>query len=194
MSSTGEKGHISRRAAKMPGRAVKWAVRAAVLLALAFLLCLFVNSRGTYHFSSQLLEALSIAELSTSELIYNGIVDVYDDDGSAILYSAKYNATIKVGIAMEDVTFAIDPEHKTVTPVLPELTILSPIVDPASIDYIPKNLNVDLKHALKACKDDAQREAEQSDKLIETAEENLKSIIGALTHPIASDAGYRVVW
>ena len=34
-----------------------------------------------------------------------------------------YNANVKVGIQMEDVKFDIDEDKKTVTPVLPEITV-----------------------------------------------------------------------
>lgn len=163
------------------------------LVMLAVLFILKIN-QPEYNFSSQLVEALDIAELSTSELIYNGIVDVYDGDGQKIMFSVNYDATVNVGIQMDDIEFEINETQRTVKPILPTITIRSPVVDPSSIDYIPQNPNVDLKVVMSACKKDAQHEAEKSEKLIQTAEENLKSIIEALLYPIVEDAGYSIEW
>ncbi len=172
----------------------KYVVVLVLFLVMLAVLYIWKINQPEYNFSSQLVEALDIAELSTSELIYNGIVDVYDGDGQKILYSVNYDATVKVGIQMDDIEFEINETKRTIKPILPTITIRSPVVDPSSIDYIPQNPNVNLKAAMSACKEDAQHEAEKSEKLIQTAEENLKSIIEALLYPIVEDAGYNIEW
>lgn len=50
------------------------------------------------------------------------------------------------------------------------------------ISYLPKNPNVSLK------------EANNSDKLYQTAEENNRAVIEVLLSPILDDAGYSIVW
>ena len=174
---------------------------AAVVLVLGILVVLFVTglipgrrSQPEYHFSSQLTEALDIAELSTSEFIYNGIADVYSEDGQKVLYSVAYDSTVKVGIQMSDIQFEIDEAQKIVKPILPAVAIQSPVVDPASIDYIPRPRDVDLKVSMAACKENTRGEAEKSEKLFQIAEENMKSIIEALLYPVAEGAGYRIEW
>ena len=95
---------------------------------------------------------------------------------------------------MEDVTFEIQEEEKTVTPVLPEITVQIATLDEDSISYIPKNPDVPLKDMLILCKEDAVREAGESEKLYETAEENLKMVMEALLSPVLENAGYTLVW
>ncbi|MBP3899146.1 MAG: hypothetical protein J6D57_15105, partial [Mogibacterium sp.] len=56
-------------------------------------------------------------------------------------YRIKYDAVVKVGINMGDITFTIDEENKTVTPVLPELTVKDVIVDSKSLGYMPVAAN-----------------------------------------------------
>lgn len=167
----------------------------AVALAGSLLIAFTWNKNEiSFRFSAQLVEALDIAELSASEFIYNGIAEVYDEEGKEVLYSIAYNSTVKAGIQMDDISFEVDEAQKTVKPVLPPVSIQSPIVDPASIDYIPSNPNVDLKVSLAACKENTRLEAEQSKKLMQLAEENVKSIVAALLTPILNNAGYRIEW
>ena len=173
----------------------------AVVVALGILALLFATgllpgkrNQAEYDFSSQLTEALDIAELSTSEFVYNGVADVYDGNGQKVLYSVAYNSTVKVGIQMSDIQFEIDAVEKIVKPILPAVAIQSPVVDPASIDYIPRPRDVDLKVSMAACKENTRVEAEKSEKLFQIAEENMKSIIEALLCPVVEGAGYRIEW
>lgn len=150
--------------------------------------------RAEYDFKSRLIEAIDIGELSTSKLIYNGIVDIYDEKGQKVVYSIAYDSTIKVGVQVEDIDFNVDAAQKTVRIVLPDISIQTPVIDASSLNFIPSNPSIDLKTAIAACRDDALREAEQSEKLIQTAKENLKSIIEALTLPLLKDEGYAIEW
>lgn len=49
---------------------------------------------------------------------------------------------------------------------------------------------------MTACEEDAQREAEASPRLKELAEENLQSIITALTYPLLNreEEPYQIIW
>ena len=95
---------------------------------------------------------------------------------------------------MEEVTFKINEEKKTVTPVLPKIEINIATLDENSISYIPKNPDLSLKEVITLCKEDAMNEANHSDKLYETAQENLESVIEALLSPILEYEGYSIQW
>lgn len=145
--------------------------------------------------SSQLEKAIDISQLSTAEFVYNGIAEKYDDDKpEKVECYIAYHADVKVGIQMEDVEFEIDEENKTVTPILPEISVNIAALDENEISYIPKNPDIPLKEIIVLCKEDAVREANDSKKLYQTAEENLKAVIEALVSPILEHAGYTMKW
>ena len=145
--------------------------------------------------SSQLEKAIDISQLSTAEFVYNGIAEKYDDDKpEKVECYIAYQADVKVGIQMEDVEFEIDEENKTVTPILPEISVNIAALDENEISYIPKNPDIPLKEIIVLCKEDAVREANDSKKLYQTAEENLKAVIEALVSPILEHAGYTIKW
>lgn len=145
--------------------------------------------------SSQLEKAIDISQLSTAEFVYNGIAEKYDDDKpEKVECYIAYHADVKVGIQMEDVEFEIDEENKTVTPILPEISVNIAALDENEIRYIPKNPDIPLKEIIVLCKEDAVREANDSKKLYQTAEENLKAVIEALVSPILEHAGYTIKW
>lgn len=140
--------------------------------------------------SAQLEKAIDISQLSTAEFVYNGIAEKYNEEHpERVDCYIAYNASVKVGIQMEDVTFEIQEEEKTVTPVLPDITVQIATLDENSLSYIPKNPDVPLKDMLILCKEDAIREAGESEKLYETAEENLKMVMEALLSPVLENAG-----
>lgn len=144
---------------------------------------------------TKLEKAINISELSTAEFVYNGIVQVYQEDGSKNLkYNVRYDASVKIGIQMDKVSFEIDNEARTIKPVLPEISINNISIDPSDIGYIPDNATVDLKEAFVACKKDAQEEASKTEELYAVAEENVKSTIEALLSPILDSNGYTIVW
>lgn len=145
--------------------------------------------------SSQLEKAIDISDLSTAEFVYNGIADKYSEQNpEEIACHIAYASTVKVGIALDQVTFTIDEEKKTVTPVLPEITVNTVTVDPDSLSFIPQNPDVELKDIMTVCKEDALKEASESKELYQTAEENLQSAIEALLSPILKNAGYTMQW
>ena len=116
--------------------------------------------------SSQLEKAVDISELSTAEFIYNGIADKYSDGNlEETECHIAYASTVKVGIALDQITFTIDEEKKTVTPVLPEITVNTVTVDPDSLSFIPQNPDVELKDIMTVCKEDALKEASESKEL-----------------------------
>lgn len=145
--------------------------------------------------SSQLEDAINISQLSTAEFVYNGVAEKYKKENpDEVECYIAYDANVKVGINMEEVTFKIDEEKKTVTPVLPKIEINIATLDENSISYIPKNPDLSLKEVITLCKEDAMNEANHSEKLYEIAQENLKSVIEALLAPILEHEGYSIQW
>lgn len=145
--------------------------------------------------SSQLEKAIDISQLSTAEFVYNGVAEKKNENSPEDVdcYIA-YDANVKVGINMEDVKFKIDEEKKTVTPILPDITVNIATIDEEEISYMPKNPDISLKEAITLCKEDAMKEANNSDKLYQTAEENLRAVIEALLSPVLDAAGYSIIW
>jgi len=152
------------------------------------------GSKGFYDFKSVLVETINIGELSTSKLIHNGVVAVYDESGEKELYRVAYESTIKVGVQVKDIDIDVDFEQKTVKIILPPISVQNPDVDAGSLSFIPPNPDFDMTEAIATCREDARRKAEQSEELLETAEENLKSILEAITLPLLQDEGYTIVW
>lgn len=145
--------------------------------------------------SSQLEKAVNISELSTAEFVYNGIADKYNEQNpEEVECHIAYASTVKVGIALDQITFTIDEKKKTVMPVLPEITVNTVTVDPESLSFIPQNPDVELKDIMTVCKEDVLKEASESKELYQTAEENLQSAIEALLSPILKNAGYTMQW
>ncbi len=187
-----QKGSIS-----MKKKVILMIIVAIALVALGFWGSTVMNKKEKTDIltSSQLAKAIDISQLSTAEFVYNGVAEKYSDENpkEAECY-ISYNANVKVGIQMEDVEFKIDEKEKTVTPVLPKITVNIATLDEEAISYIPKNPDLTLKEIITLCKEDAMNEANSSEKLYQTAEENLRAVIEALLSPILDNAGYSVVW
>lgn len=145
--------------------------------------------------TAELEQAIDISELSTAEFVYNGVAEKHnEEDPEKIDCYISYNANVKVGIQMDDVTFDVDEENKTITPSLPKIAVNIATLDEEAIGYIPKNPDISLKEIITLCKEDAKNEANNSDKLYKTAEENLRTVIEALLSPIIEKTGYSIVW
>ena len=179
----------------------KLLMRVVILLEIVALVAsMYLHFNGTFSkprimTSATLEKAIDVSDLSTAQFTYNGIAEIYKDiTHKKIKCYIRYNAKVKAGINMEDVQFEIDNENMTVKPILPEVKITSNIIDEKSLSFIPESTSIELSEALTVCKEDAEREANESDELLSSAKENLESIIEALIYPIVSDQGYRIVY
>lgn len=142
---------------------------------------------------STLIEAINISELSTAK--YKGIAENYKNDKKTkVQCYIYYEAEVKAGIDMGQVHFAIDHDNKIVIPSLPEIKITVNTIDEKTLDFMPGKIDVELKTILSECKEDAEKEASRSTELLNTAEENVQSIIEALTYPLLEQDGYKIVW
>lgn len=165
-----------------------------ILLLFILLLSLGGCSKEKTVTESTLEKAVEVSDLSVAEYNYNGIYEHKKDDSDKVDYRIKYDAVVKVGINMGDITFSIDEESKAVTPKLPKISVNDVIVEAKSLGYMPEHSDVEVKDAIKYCKQDAQTEAKASEQLNEVAEENLKSVVEALIKPLLDSAGYTIKW
>lgn len=152
------------------------------------------NNKYTQKFTSNLVAAIEIDELSTSEIVFNGIATIKHPNSDNPHYFIRYDSTIKVGVNLKDVHFEVDSSDKTVKIYLPDVFIQEVVINPGSVGFIPDNFNTDLRTAIVNSKNDALEKAAQLPKLIQTAEDNLKTIIEALTLPLVQPEGYTIVW
>lgn len=145
---------------------------------------------------ANLMDAIDVSELATSEFIYNGIAEVYKDEKKEdVKYHIRYDAKVKAGIDIKDVSFDIDDDEMIIYVTLPEVMIFTdPVIDPKSLSYIPSEKDYDLPEVLKTCEADVLAEAEAATELKTSAEDNLKSIIEALLKPLAEAEGYQIMW
>ena len=119
---------------------------------------------------------------------------MYKPDSTQIDYHIRYDATIRIGIDMGKVTFKVNEQNKTITPVLPKIEITQISLDPSNIGFIPANAMGDLKQAFAVCKEDIQKEANETKELYDIAGENIRSTMEALLYPILDANEYAVVW
>ena len=156
-----------------------------------------ISSRLTgedYISTSQLKKAVEIEGLSSAEFVYNGIAEKYKTGTDEVEYRVSYDATVKAGITMSDVDFDVDNKAKVIKITLPEIVPSSVSVSMDGLDYMPENPKVEVKEILELCEDDVKKEAEKSASFYSTAEENLKSVIEALTMPVVGSKGYTIEW
>lgn len=141
---------------------------------------------------SSVLENEEIAELSTSEFQYRGIAEMYTDESKTkIRCRVCYKAVVKAGIDMKEVRLEADPENKILHVFLPEIGLNVTIVDEQSMTLLPKDVkDIEVAELLRSSKEDAEKEARNSEELIRTARENAKEVIEGLLYPVLKTEGY----
>ncbi len=183
-----------KKTSKKTKRVVAIVVLAIVVLAVAFVPGIISSfGKGTTVSEASLKKAVEITKLSTAEFSYNGIAEKTDENGNAVYY-IYYEATADAGINMEDIQFKIDQDQKTISVILPSITVDNPVIDESKMEYLPHDANIDLKEALEICKEDVQREISESTNIKDIAIGNLKSTLEALMLPLIGDEGYTIHW
>lgn len=145
--------------------------------------------------TAQLQKAVNISTLSTAEFVYNGIAVKYKKDNpEKVDCYIAYNANVKVGIDMKQIQFKIDEKAKTITPILPKISVNVASLDQNGFSYIPANPDISLKDVIDICKADVLEEAEHTPKLYAVAKDNLRSVVEALLRPLLDSSGYTLHW
>lgn len=141
------------------------------------------SSQARHTTTSDLINTKEIATLSVSEFVYNGIARTYKENGDHD-YNVFYKATVKVNVDAEKIDYAVDEDKKTVMFILPEFVIGRPVIDVSSLRTIPDRNDLYIDDVISLCRNDALEEAKKSDKLISSAQDNLKSILEAWYSPV----------
>lgn len=143
---------------------------------------------------AELEKTVSVSKLATSKCVYRGVATKMSDDGSKVLYHVYYESSVEATVNIEDISFDIDEESKTVYPILPSPTIERPVVDTSSIEFFEKDASGDMKDAIALCKQDAMNQVENNTAIKDRAERNLRSTVEALTKPLLEHDGYQLSW
>ena len=164
------------------------------LFLLIFPLFFFINngngSRLTKQQShSNLINTKEIAKLSVCEFVYNGIAQKWDEnvdkEKSNPDYNVLYKSSVKVSVDANSISYNFDDKNKIITFSFSEFTVENPVIDLASISFIPTDKkDLSMNEVIALCRDDASTEAKKSEKLLSSAKDNLQSIIEAWYSPI----------
>ena len=146
-------------------------------------------------------ELIAIGELQTLEYRYNAICRACVNDEP--VYYIAYEATVQLGINIEDISIDYGSEdNKVITVILPEVEILNYTVDAGSMDYIFVdefyNQADAAIHAQSLCEDDLCNKVENDVNMYARARDNTEAEITALTEPLVEqfypDYQLVVVW
>lgn len=176
---------------------------AAILAVLAAVVCVVVfvvrptmqsaDTASTVLTETELEKTVSVSKLATARCVYKGIAVKWDGSGNA-RYHVYYESSVTAGIDMGDISFKVDEEAKTVTPVLPEPTINTPEIDTSSLDFFEEDADADMKDAIALCRQDALEKVSSDAAIKESATENLRSTVEALTKSLLESKGYTLTW
>ena len=175
-----------------PGKKVNWEKASfialivfGIVLLLLILFSLFGgnNSKVQHSTTSDLINTRDIATLSVSEFVYNGIARTYKENGDHD-YNVLYRSTVKVSVDADGIGYTVDTELKKVTFILPTFKVENPLIDISSISTIPDRNDLYPDELIGLCRNNVFEEASKSEKLISSAQENLKSIIEAWYSPV----------
>ncbi len=153
------------------------------------------ESETSIKTTSLLTNAIDLAELSTAEFRYKGIADIYSDENrTQIRCRVCYNAIVKAGIDMRKVQFEVDTDNRVVTAILPDIELKVTIIDEQSMALLPSDADVEIDNMLKYSKEDAEKEARESEELINTAKNNLRATIEGLLYPMLKAQDFSLNW
>lgn len=147
-----------------------------------------------------LTQILNVSNLSTVELVYNGITDVQNTKNpDKIDYYVSYESKISAGFDFKKINLTVDNNQKIISVELPAMTT-TVNVDIASLDFIFENKKTNkdtvLQDAYKKCIEDATVESSTKSDIYETAKQNAENTIEALIMPFVNeiDSEYKIVF
>lgn len=168
---------------------------AIILIGAAALLVMPRNNQENIHveITMMLEKIVKTSDLSTAVFKYGGIVEVHNPKKPKdIDYYINYKASVYAGVDLTEIQFQKDDNAKTITAVLPEVTIQDTVVDPESLDFIFMNKKANnasvTSTALTACEADIQQECTSESALLEVARSNAENAVRALTEPVIEQA------
>lgn len=98
------------------------------------------------------MDIVDIAELSAAEFSYEGIAQAYKDpEQKKLLCNIKYKGSVKAGINMTDIDFAVDHEKRRIVATMPETTLKVYIDNENELEFVPSNPNIPLRDRMEVC-------------------------------------------
>ena len=199
-----EKGKSNKNKKHSFGLKQKWIISVGTVLLVACIIVsimLFQRKEDPAILTTTTLqEIVNVQELSTYEVIYNGIAEVKSDKKAGeIAYYVSYEAVVKLGIDFGKITIEQDEDLKKIIITIPDLGETEEWVDIASLDYIwiDKTANTEtvVEKAYKACIADVKQEIATEKTIFELAKQNAINIVEALVRPFVEqiDAEYSIV-
>lgn len=184
-----------RRRGSFKRRAIGLVIVAVLVAVAGYGLRTHYFNQTHYLTSSQLTKIVQVSKLSAADYPYTGIAYKNpSDDYKHFDYAICYEATVPASADMSKIRFEVDDSSRTVNVTLPDITIGDPSIDVDSLDYLPDNSKANPSDYIKLCKEDARTEAQDAGGITQTARENLKSIVQALTLPLLEENGYTLKW
>lgn len=144
--------------------------------------------------TSTLEKIVKTSSLSTYEIIYNGVSEVYDQDNpEKVNYYISYEATVKAGLDFNAIEFSKDDEARVITVSLPPLTLQEPEIDIEKTDYMIVNKKIDtdglIVEGYKVAIEDVKDEASKKEEIKTYAKENAEKLIEGLLSPFIHQMG-----
>ena len=177
---------------------------AMIIVVILIVVCLIVGiaskkEKKEMITQSTLEEIVNVSELSTYEVIYNGVAKVMNEEKTEnVDYYVSYEAKVKAGIDFEQVEIKVESETKKISVAIPDIKITDVNVDIASLDYIFENKKANTatvsQEAYKACIEDVNNESASKNAIYKLAKQNAENVIEALITPFVNqlDAEYIV--
>lgn len=188
---------------------LKWPSKLPLLAALVVLIALIAaavmfrlggsrENEAEITVVSTLEKIVNVSDLSTFTAVYNGIAEVTDEKHpDKVDYYVSYEAQVEAGIDFADLEISL--KDGVITVDLPDVKINNISVDISSLDFLffdnGANTLAVSEQAYKACEEDARRESENQDAILELAQQNAENVVKALVKPIVDqmDEGYELV-
>lgn len=147
--------------------------------------------------TSTLQKIISVSELSTFQVVYNGIAEVLNEKNTdKVDYYVSYMSKVNAGIDFGQVKVDVNHDTKRIMATIPEIKIMDINVDITSLDYFFYNKKANnetvSQEAYKSCLEDVKKEVSEKEDIYELAEENAKNILKALISPFVEqlDSNY----
>ena len=150
--------------------------------------------------ASTLEKIIKIKEFYTATAVYNGIAEVKNEKNEKKTdYYIAYEADVKAGVRLDEVSFSIDRNNKEIIVTVPEIEILEIDLDENSLEFMFVKEKADeiseLGNAIKACNDDIETEVQQTPEIFELARKSAVRKLIALFKPFIEqlDAEYVLI-
>ena len=141
---------------------------------------------------STLEKVVKKSSLSTYEVVYNGVVTVYNENNPGeVDYYVAYTATINVGFDLDEVKITKDDDDNVIIVSLPEVELFDPKVKIEDLDYIVVGSSVETEtisaDAYKICIADVSERARGKEEIYKYARENGERLIRGLLTPFVDN-------